>query len=225
MDVTTAMQTQRTIRAFNSEPVPETTIREVVELAKQAPSNGNTQPWNIAVVSGRAKDQVKAAILEEISRGVKPYPVFPAGGRGLQGAYKERQRACGYKYYASMDVDREDSQGRQDLMMRNYDFFGAPHAAFLSYPETMHRANAIDMGIFLQSLMLLFVERGIQGCPQGALATYPGPVKRLLPIPEDNAILCGFSFGYPDYKAKINSAKMGREPFDSFASIISKITT
>ena len=224
MDVTEAVKTQRTIRAFRPEPVPEETIREVIELAKLGPSNGNTQPWNIAVVSGEAKDQIRQAILDEIKAGIKPYSAFPAGGRGLHGAYKDRQRACGYKYYESMDIDREDMKGRQALLMRNYDFFGAPHAAFLSYPETMHRANAIDMGIFLQNLMLLLVERGIQGCPQGALATYPGPVKRMLPIPEENAILCGLSFGYPDYEAQINSAKMPREPFDAFASISNQLT-
>ena len=108
MDVSLAMRTQRTIRAFKPDQVPEKIIRGVIDLAKLAPSNSNSQPWNIAVVSGEAKDQIKAAILEEIDSGVKPYPVFPPGGRGLYGAYKERQRACGYKYYASMDVDKED---------------------------------------------------------------------------------------------------------------------
>lgn len=221
MDVTEAMKVRRTIRAFKPEPVPEETIREVIELAKLAPSNGNTQPWNIAVVSGEARVQLDAAIFGEIRSGIKPYPVFPAGGRGLHGQYKDRQRACGFKYYESMGVEREDMKARQALSLKNYNFFGAPHVAFLSYPETMHRANAIDVGIFLQSLTLLFVERGIQSCPQGALATYPGPVKKMLPIPEENAILCGLSFGYPDMDAQINSAKMGREPFESFASITS----
>ena len=190
-------------------------------MAKLSPSNGNTQPWNIAVVSGEARQQLEAAIFEEISSGVKPYPAFPAGGRGLTGRYKERQRACGFQYYDSMGVAKDDMKARQALSMRNFAFFGAPHAAFLSYPETMHRANAIDMGIFLQSMMLLFVERGIQSCPQGALATYPGPVKKMLPIPDENAILCGLAFGYPDFDAQINSAKMEREPFEAFASIIS----
>ena len=85
----------------------------------------------------------------------------------------------------------------------------------------MHRANAIDIGIFLQTIMLLFVERGIASCPQGALATFPGPVKAMLPVPEGNAILCGLSFGYPDLDAQINSeaAKMSREPIDVFSSI------
>ena len=107
--------------------------------------------------------------------------------------------------------------------MKNWEFFGAPHAAFLSYPDTMHRANAIDIGIFLQTIMLLFVERGVASCPQGALAAYPGAVRAMLPIPEGNAILCGLSFGYPDLDAQINSnaAKMDREPVDAFASFTS----
>ena len=109
------------------------------------------------------------------------------------------------------------------LSMKNYEFFGAPHAAFISYPQSMHRANALDIGIFMQTIMLLFVERGIASCPQGALATYPGPVKAMLPIPEENAILCGLSFGYPDMDAQINApaAKMSRESVDVFASFSS----
>ena len=153
--------------------------------------------------------------------GVKPSPAFPPGGSGLKGRYKERQRECAYQYFAAVGIDKNDKQARTELSLKNWEFFGAPHAAFLSYPETMHRANAIDIGIFLQTIMLLFVERGIASCPQGALATFPEPVKAMLPIPEGNAILCGLSFGYPDMDAQINSeaAKMGREPIEVFSSI------
>jgi nitroreductase len=221
MKVTEAVKARRTIRGFTPDPVPEDIIREVIELAKLAPSNSNTQPWNIAVASGEARQALEAAIFTEINAGTKPYPAFPAGGSGLKGRYKERQYECAWRYYDSMGIEREDKQARMALTMKNFTFFGAPHVAFLSYPESMHRANAIDMGIFLQTLMLLFVERGIASCPQGALATYPGPVRKMLPIPEENAILCGLSFGYPDTDARINSAKMNREPFDTFASITS----
>ncbi len=88
-------------------------------------------------------------------------------------------------------------------------------------PETMNRANAIDLGIFLQSIMLLFAERGISCCPQGALASYPGPVKQVAEIPEGNAILCGLSFGYEDVGAQINDVRMVREPLDTVASFTS----
>lgn len=223
MNVSEAVQARRTIRAFKKEPVPEEVIREVLELARHAPSNSNTQPWRIDIVSGAARERLQSAIFEEMKAGAKPYPAFPPGGSGLKGRYKERQRECAYQYFGAVGIDKEDMKARMALQMKNWAFFGAPHAAFLSYPETMHRANAIDMGIFLQTIMLLFVERGIASCPQGALATYPGPVKAMLPIPEGNAILCGLSFGYPDMDAQINStaAKMGREPVEVFASITS----
>ena len=223
MSVTEAIQTQRTIRAFKDEPVAEGVMREVLDLARLAPSNSNTQPWRIDIVSGDARQRLQEAIFAQIKAGIKPDPAFPPGGSGHKGRYKERQRECAYQYFGAVGIDKDDKQARLNLSMKNYEFFGAPHAAFISYPQTMHRANALDIGIFLQTIMLLFLERGIASCPQGVLATYPGPVKAMLPIPEENAILCGLSFGYPDMDAQINSpaAKMGRESVDVFASITS----
>lgn len=220
MDVSEAVLTRRTIRAFKPEPVPEAVIRDVLEIARFAPSNSNTQPWRIDIVSGEARDTLEAAIFAEMKAGKKPYPAFPPGGSGLKGRYKERQRECAFKYYEAVGIDRDDLQARAQLASKNWTFFGAPHAAFFSYPETMHRANAIDIGIFLQTIMLLFTERGVASCPQGALAAYPGPVRAMLPIPEGNAILCGLSFGYADAQAPANSdlSKMDREAVNTFSS-------
>ncbi|MEM6999301.1 MAG: nitroreductase [Pseudomonadota bacterium] len=221
MQVSEAIKQRRTTRGFKPEPVPESVIREILEVARFAPSNSNTQPWHIAIVSGAARQRLQEEIFAEIKGGTKPYPTWPSGGVGLKGAYKQRQYDCAYSYYGIMGIDREDKVGRQQLLMKNYEFFGAPHAAFLSMPETMHRANAVDMGIFLQTFMLLLVERGLASCPQGALAAYPGPVRKIASIPEGNAILCGVSFGYPDEGAKINEVRMTREPLDVFCSITS----
>ncbi|MEM7079655.1 MAG: nitroreductase [Pseudomonadota bacterium] len=223
MNVSEAITTRRTIRAFKPEPVPENVIREVLEIAREAPSNSNTQPWRIDIASGATRDALQAGFLREIKAGVKPHPAFPPGGSGLKDRYKERQRECAFQYFGAVGIEKEDMAARRNLSLKNYEFFGAPNVAFLSYPETMHRANAIDMGIFLQTIMLLLVERGIASCPQGALATYPDVVKALLPVPTGNAILCGLSFGYPDMDAQINSqaAKMGREPIEMFASFTS----
>ena len=84
----------------------------------------------------------------------------------------------------------------------------------------MHRANAVDMGIMLQTLMLLMTERGISSCPQGALASYPGPVYEMADIPEGNAILFGLSFGYAEDGAQINNVIMDREPATSFSQLL-----
>ena len=156
--------------------MPEAVIREVLEIARFAPSNSNTQPWHLAVVSGEARERLQQAIFAEINDGVKPYPTFPSGGVGLKGVYKERQYACAFGYYGTMGIERDDMPARRALLLKNWEFFGAPHVAFLSMPETMHRANAIDLGIFLQTFMLLLTERGISSCPQGALHNQETPM-------------------------------------------------
>ena len=221
MNVSDAVRARRTTRGFLPDPVPEPVIREVLEIARHAPSNSNTQPWHLAIVSGPARERLQEAIFAEINAGKTPYPTWPSGGVGLKGEYKDRQRACGFGYYARMGVDRDDAQGRRALLLKNWEFFGAPHVAFLSMPETMHRANALDLGIFLQTFMLLLTERGIAACPQGALGSYPGPVREIADVPEGNAILCGVSFGYADEDAKINTVRMDREPVETISSFTS----
>ncbi|MEM7290927.1 MAG: nitroreductase [Pseudomonadota bacterium] len=221
MNVSEAVKTRRTIRGFKPEPVPEATIREIIDIARHAPSNSNTQPWHIAVVSGDARRKLEAAIFAEMQAGMKPYPEWPAGGTGLKGVYKQRQIDCAFEYYDAVGIDRDDRKARAKLVTKNWNFFGAPHAAFFSMPDTMHRANAVDIGIILQTIMLLMVERGIASCPQGALAAYPGPVKEIAGIPEGNGIICGLSFGYADEEAPANQARMPREPFDVVARLTS----
>lgn len=221
MNVSQAVKARRTIRGFLPDPVPEEIIREVLDLARQAPSNSNTQPWHISVVSGAARARLEASVFESAKQGVKPNPQWPPGGVGLEGAYKERQYDCAYRYYDVMDVAREDKAARAKLVQKNWQFFGAPHAAFFSMPKTMHRANAIDVGILLQTIMLLLTERGIGCIAQGALAAFPDLVRDVVEVPEGNAILCGLSFGYVDEDAKINTVKMPREELDTIASFAS----
>ena len=148
MNVSDAVRSRRTTRGFLPDPVPDEVIHDVLDIARLAPSNSNTQPWHLAIVSGHARQQLQEAIFAEIEAGTSAYPTFPSGGVGLQGIYKQRQYDCGYGYYDTMGIDRDDKQARRQLLLKNWEFFGAPHVAFLSMPETMHRANALDLGIF-----------------------------------------------------------------------------
>ena len=218
MDVSAAIKNRYSVRAYKPDPVPEETLREIVEIARLAPSNSNTQPWHIAFVSGDARHALEQRIFEYTKSGGKPHPAFPPGGVGLKGIYKDRQYDCAFRYYGTMGVEREDQDGRQKLLIKNWQFYGAPHAAFVSMPETMHRANAIDIGIFLQTIMLLFAERGIACIPQGALAAFPSVVKDIVDIPDGNAIMCGLSFGYEAEGEQINTVRMPREPLETVAS-------
>lgn len=221
MKVSQAIKARRTIRGFKKDPVPDDVIKEIFSLAQQSPSNCNTQPWHVAVVSGEKRDVLEKKIIAEIMSGKAPGSVFQPGDHGLEGVYKDRQYACAADYYSTMGIDRADKQARQQLMLQNWQFFGAPHVAFISMPKNMGAVNAIDVGIHLQSLMLLFVEYGLASCPQGALAYYPDPVFEMCDIPKENGILCGISFGYADEDAQINKVKMPRANLDENVVFVS----
>lgn len=180
VSVSDAIKGRYSVRAFLSDPVPEETIREIFDIARLAPSNSNTQPWHVSVVSGAARNELERRFLGDMA-------------------------------------------ARRDLLLNNWRFFGAPHAAFFSMPETMHRANAVDMGIFLQSVMLLMAERGIGSCPQGALAAYPAAVREIVGVPDGNALLCGLSFGYEDPDAIANEVRMPREPLERIITFTSEL--
>ena len=225
LTVTEAISGRYSVRAFRPDPVPQEMIREIFDIARLAPSNSNTQPWHVAVVSGRAREELENRILACIAEGEAPSPTWPSGGVGLKGDYKQRQIDCAKRYYEVMGIEYEDRAARWKLLLNNWRFFGAPHAAFFSMPETMHRANAVDVGIFVQSVMLLMAERGIASCPQGALASYPGPVKEIADIPDGNAVLCGLSFGLEDLDAQANGVRMEREPVDRIVSFTSEART
>jgi len=218
ISVSEAISNRRSTRGYLDKPVPKETIREVLDIARLAPSNSNTQPWHIAIASGEARRQLQADIMAAIDGGEAPSPQWPAGGVGLTGAYKDRQYECAFTYYDALGIAREDKMERALTVLKNWEFFGAPHVAFISMPNTMNRANAVDLGIFLQSIMLLFAERGIGCIPQGALAAYPEPVRKICDIPEENGIVVGMSFGYRDDNAAINEVYQSRRALDDIAS-------
>lgn len=218
MNVTDAISSRYSVRGYLPEPLSDEFIREIFEIARLAPSNTNCQPWHVAVVSGEPRIQLEAEICALADEGVPQSRDFPAAKDALSGVYLERRRACGWGYYGTMGVTREDREGRAALARKNFEFFGAPHVAFFSMPLTMDRSNAVDMGIFLQTVMLVMQEKGVGCIAQGALAGYPDPVRKVANIPDDNGILFGLSFGYEDKDDHINTVRMPREPLDVFFS-------
>ena len=220
MNVVDALKARRTIRGYKPDPIPDDILLEILNHARLAPSNCNTQPWHLTVVSGEARDKLEKALVEEIVSGKAPSPGFKPGDADLGGVYKERQYDCAMRYYSTMDIERHERDKRQALMLKNWEFFGAPHVGFISMPGGMGPVNALDVGIYLQTLMLLLVEYGMASCPQGALAFYPDPVKEIANLPEGHEIICGLSFGYEDKSAKINEVTMDRAPLDSMLTLI-----
>ena len=211
MNVSDAIKQRRSVRAYQDRVVAPELLEKIFLQAQDSPSNCNTQPWHVVVVSGDARDKIADAMMKDIMGGKAPTPHFTPGDQNLKDEYRTRQIACAVSLYGAMDIKKEDKQKRMELMGQNWQFFGAPHAAFFSMPKSMSEINAVDMGIYLQSIMLLLTENGLASCPQGALAMYTDAIHEMANIPEGHAIMFGLSFGYADEGAVINSFDVGRE--------------
>lgn len=210
MNVSDAIKQRRSVRAYSDKPVAPELLQKIFLQAQDSPSNCNTQPWHVVVVSGEVRNSIEQSMVNDILSGKAATPHFVPGDQNLKNDYRSRQIACAVSLYGAMGIGKEDKKERQELMLRNWQFFGAPHAAFFSMPKTMSEINAVDMGIYLQSIMLLLTENGLASCPQGALAMYTDAVHELANIPDDHAIMFGLSFGYEDTDNVINQFDVGR---------------
>lgn len=218
MDVSQALQQRVSIRDFLSKPVPEEIIKEVLELAFLAPSSSNTQPWHIAVVSGEAKEKITEEVEIEARAGRRGSRELTHSGAEIDSPYLDRMRDCGKRLYTAAGVARDDMEARFEQALRNWKFFDAPHVMFFSMPRCVGTAYIVDVGVLLQSVMLLLTERGIASCPQGDLSTYPDITRKYADIPDDNLIVCGLSFGYANESSAVNKLNMPRADLATVAS-------
>jgi nitroreductase len=219
MSVSEVLQKRFSIRAFKDAPVPQEVLAEIFTLAQHAPSNCNVQPCQVYVVSGAKKDQLKAELVDAVSSGKPANPDFEWDVK-YQGVHRERQFGSANALYGAMGIERTDRQRRQTAMLRNWQFFGAPHAAFFTMEKYLKMTGAVDLGVYAQALAMLMTERGISSCMQGALGMFPDPARRMFGLPDEVGILFGMSFGYADDAAPANKARTDRVPLDTMVRFL-----
>jgi nitroreductase len=216
--VTEAVQARRSTRHFLPRPVERSLIEEILGLAARAPSGGNLQPWRVDVVAGAPLDEVKGLARESLATNPRGEPmelqIYPAP---LGEPWRTRRFASGEALYAALSIPREDRAARLAQFARNYDFFGAPAALFFSLARIFDRPQWAHLGMFMQNVMLLAVERGLATCPQEAWAGVAGTVSAFLDLPEDHLLYCGMAIGYADATHPINALETERAPVESFA--------
>lgn len=206
---------RRSIRAFLPQPVPDEIIRDVLEEAQHSPSNCNTQPWNVHVVSGNKRDELSLA-LHEANRAGRYSLDFSFSNKAFTGRHDERVREQGKIYYESLGVKRDDEEARAKAASVNFSFFNAPHAAFLFMPVVGDNVRvAGDLGMYGQTFLLALTAKGLGGVPQTVLGMFADTVRDVLGVSSDQKLLYGISFGYADEGAQANRTRMGRDPISS----------
>jgi nitroreductase len=200
---------RRSVRAYLPTQLPQDTLRAVFGLAQQSPSNCNTQPWIVHAVQGASLNTLCQRLSSAAIDPTQHQPDFAYDGR-YDGPYKIRQFDAAMQLYGAMEIAREDKAARLQGFLRNYEFFGAPHAAFIFLPEPFGLREAIDCGMYAQTLMLALSSQGIASCPQTSLGLHAPLVRELLGVPADHKLLFGISFGYEDKTDKANRCRVGR---------------
>ena len=213
MNVTEAVTSRRSVRQFLDKSVDKAILERVLETAQRSPSGGNTQPWSAVVVGGDALKNITASVKAKAATAPMgedmEYAIYP---KDLDGRYEEQRRAVGKDMFDAVGLERGDAAGRVAQMAKNWDSFGAPVQLFTYTRKYMGPPQWSDMGMWLQTVMLLLREEGLDSCPQEIWAMYGTHMRELLDIDDEHIFFCGMAIGYRDPDAPINNFDVPRVP-------------
>lgn len=203
------ISTRRSCRGFLGDEVPRAVIQDVLAAAQHTPSWCNVQPWQVTITSPAETDRLRAALVES-SEGFGSDFDFPPG---YEGVYADRRRASGWQLYEAVGVQKGDREASAREMMRNFEFFGAPHAAIITTEAALGVYGAIDCGLYVQSFLLAAHAHGVATCPQAALAGRSPFLRDWFGLPDSRKVVCAIAFGYedPEHRSAIRTA---RAPLD-----------
>ncbi|SCU81480.1 Nitroreductase family [Cupriavidus necator] len=221
MKVSQAVASRKSVRGFLPRAVAPDTIRRVLDAAARAPSGGNLQPWHIHVVGGEALEGLRAIMRERIAQAPagkeREYDIYP---RELVSPYRDRRFQVGEALYHYLGIPREDKARRLAQFANNFTFFGAPLALVCTVDRRMGPPQWSDLGMYLQTVMLLLREEGLDSCAQECWAMYPQTIGRFLSLPAERMLFTGMAIGYEDPEAPANQLRAVRAPLDEFTEFM-----
>jgi nitroreductase len=220
VNVSDAIESRTSCRAFLPTPVPEATVRAILEQARRTPSGGNLQPWRVHVLTGEPLAQFVAIVrarLPASPRGEPPeYDIYP---KVLVEPYLSRHHQCAEDMYATIGVARGDKPARLRHYARNFEFFGAPVALFFSLDRSLGPPQWSDVGMYMLNVMLLAREHGLHTCAQEAWSRWSKSVCEFLQLPSDLILFSGMALGHRDDSHPINRLRTARATVDEFATL------
>jgi nitroreductase len=206
------IRSRKSVRAFTPDPVPKRLLREIVEAARAAPSNFNSQPWRVYLLTGEAKRALSEAITHAFNAdATPPFSPFPQPAPEDCAA---RVDEFGRRYYSALRIDRSDMTARASQTGRNYVFFDAPVGMIFTTHAALTKHSWLDCGLFLQNLMLAAQARGLATCPQVSFVRFQTVIAQQLDLEPHEVVTCGLSCGYENEQAAVNHLDMPREPLD-----------
>ena len=218
MDVSSAVLQRSSVRAFLDTPVSNSAIKELLLKSSRAASGGNLQPWQIYVINDKSMKDFLNFQDKWILPETPAYEIYP---KKLKEPYRTSRYELGEQMYELLGISRDDKDGRIQQVMKNFEFFGAPAALFCFIDKDMGPPQWSELGMFLQTFMLLAKEAGLDTCAQEAWSMKNDSVSNFLNVDTvNNLLFCGLSIGYKDKNAKINELASERRPIDEWAKFV-----
>lgn len=219
MQVSEAILSRFTCRAFLPTPVPRQDIETILNRASRSPSGGNLQPWRVWVLAGAPLAALQAEVKRRMGEGefaeLPPeyllYPTVP------KEPYATRRSDAGEVMYAALGIERDDHAGRMDQVTRNYECFGAPAALFFAIDRDMQQGQWAELGMFINAVMLLAREQGLHTAAIGAWSLWHKTVRAALKLPDELTLYCGMGIGHADLSAPVNAIRQPRADLSDFA--------
>jgi len=211
------IKNRKSIRSFTDKPVSNDIIREMLQKSSRAPSGGNLQPWRIYIVNEKSMKDFLEFQKNWKGKEEPPYPIYP---EKLKEPYKTSRNQMGEQMYSLLDIKREDKIGRMNQMLKNFDFFDAPVGMFCFIDKQMGLPQWSDLGMFLQTFMLLAVDNNLDTCAQESWSLKQNCVKTYLGISDDSILFCGMAIGHANMDDKVNELNTPRRPIDEWATFI-----
>ncbi|MEU4223214.1 nitroreductase [Nonomuraea sp. NPDC026600] len=219
MDVYEAVTSRRAVRGFTDRPVPKEVLERVLSAAAWSPSGSNLQPWRAYVLTGEPLAELKKRAGERLAAGdpwdEREYKTYP---HALKSPYRERRFAFGQEHYGALGVSRDDLEARQRAASANWNCYGAPAALFCYIDRDLGLPQWSDVGMYLQTVMLLLRAEGLHSCPQMAWSMYRKTVAEVLSPPDELILFCGMSIGFED--TTVSYARTGRAPLDETVTFV-----
>ena len=217
MKVSEAVESRQSIREYLKKPVDSSLIKEILEKSSRAANGGNLQPWQIFVINKESMADFLKQQSEWTEAETPAYDIYPPK---LKEPYRTSRYELGEQMYSLLGIEREDKEGRFMQVLKNFEFFGAPAAIFCFVDKQMGPPQWSDLGMFLQTFMLLAQEAGLDTCAQEAWSIKQESVSDFFNVDNETMVFCGIAIGYKDPEATINKLRSERRPIDEWATFV-----
>jgi nitroreductase len=217
--VSEAVERRISVRAFKPDPVDGAVVRDILERAARAPSGGNLQPWRVYALAGEPLAEFKALAVQRMAEGPAEEPEYTVYPPNLWEPFRTRRFQNAEDLYSTLGIPREDKARRLAQFARNAEFFGAPVGLFFCIDRKVGPPQWSDMGMLMQTVMLLAIERGLDTCPQEFWSRFPRTVAEFINLPDDHLVFSGMALGYRDEGHVVNALKTRRDPFEDWGEL------